>query len=101
MTMGEIIYLTERRPELGKMANDDNAGLSKPEIKRLEAIRDDVEEMLNVVAGLRCDPNAVALAAARFGIMRMSQLYDRAYVMDFTTQCVDNMELAAFLNSDA
>jgi hypothetical protein len=33
--------------------------------------------------------------------MRMSQLYDRAYVMDFTTQCVDNMELAAFLSSDA
>ena len=98
--MGEVIYLEQRRPEIRKMANDDNSGLSSREVKRLEAIRDDVEELMNVVAALRCDPNAVALAAARFGIMRMTQLYDRAYVTDFTNQCIENMELAEFLNSD-
>ena len=98
--MGEVVYLEERYPEISKMANDENTTLSSTEIKRLEAIRDDVEELMNVVAALRCDPNAVALAAARFGVMRMTQLYGRAFVTDFTIQCIENMELAQDLTSE-
>jgi hypothetical protein len=42
----------------------------------------------------------VALAAARFGIMRMTQIYGRAYVMEFTKRCVENMELAETFSAD-
>jgi hypothetical protein len=98
--MGEVIYLHKRRPEFHKMMDDDNSTLSDEDIRRLENIRDNIEELLHMVAGLRRDPKAVALASARFGIMRMSQLYGRAYVMEFTKRCIENMELADQLRSD-
>ncbi|GIS17048.1 MAG: hypothetical protein CM15mP117_24800 [Alphaproteobacteria bacterium] len=34
--------------------------------------------MLSLISGIRKDPEAVALSSARFGIMRMCQLYGRA-----------------------
>jgi len=98
--MGEVIYLYNKRPEIAKMTDDDNSSLSETEIARLENIRDNIEELLHMVAGLRRDPNAVALAAARFGIMRMTQIYGRAYVMEFTKRCVENMELAETFSAD-
>jgi hypothetical protein len=53
-----------------------------------------------MIAGIRRDPNAVALASARFGIMRMTQLYGRAYTMDFTKRCIENMDMAQQFSSD-
>jgi len=100
ISMGEVIYLHKRCPEIAKIMDDDNTSLSPEEIKRLESIRDNIEELLHMVAGLRRDPNAVALAAARFGIMRMTQLYGRAYVMEFANRCVENMELAECFKLD-
>jgi len=98
--MGEVIYLNTQRPEIAKMTDDDNGSLNDAEIARLENIRDNIEELLHMVAGLRRDPNAVALAAARFGVMRMTQIYGRAYVMEFTRRCVENMELAETFRAD-
>ena len=62
--MGEVIYLHKRRPEFHKMMDDDNSTLSDEDIRRLENIRDNIEELLHMVAGLRRDPKAVALASA-------------------------------------
>jgi hypothetical protein len=98
--MGEVIYLHKQRPEIAKMTDDDNSTLTESEIARLENIRDNIEELLHMVAGLRRDPNAVALAAARFGVMRMTQIYGRAYVMEFARRCVENMELAETFRVD-
>ncbi|NDA08777.1 MAG: hypothetical protein EBZ18_05140 [Alphaproteobacteria bacterium] len=98
--MGEVIYLHKQRPEIAKMTDDDNSTLTESEIARLENIRDNIEELLHMVAGLRRDPNAVALAAARFGVMRMTQIYGRAYVMEFARRCVENMELAETFRAD-
>jgi hypothetical protein len=53
-----------------------------------------------MIAGIRRDPNAVALASARFGIMRMTQLYGRAYTMDFAKRCIENMDMAQQFSSD-
>ena len=46
-----------------KMVDDDNGTLSDDEIRRLESIRDNIEELLHMIAGIRRDPNAVALAS--------------------------------------
>jgi len=98
--MGEVIYLQKQCPKMHKMVDDDNGSLSPKEISRLESIRDNIEELLHMIAGIRRDPNAVALAAARFGVMRMTQLYGRAYTVDFTKRCIENMDIAQQFTSD-
>mgnify|MGYP001461896492 CR=1 FL=1 len=91
--MGSVIYLRERNKklnsELDVMSADDSS-----EQKRLESIRDGVESMLTLISGIRNDPEAVALSSARFGIMRMCQLYGRAETMAFVGRCIDTVEMA-------
>ena len=91
--MGSIIYLNERNKNLPierEVASSDDAS----EQKRLESIRDGVESMLTLISGIRKDPEAVALSSARFGIMRMCQLYGRAETMAFVGRCIDTVEMA-------
>ena len=91
--MGSIIYLHERNKksngELDVVSADDSS-----EQERLESIRDGVESMLTLISGIRKDPEAVALSSARFGIMRMCQLYGRAETMAFVGRCIDTVEIA-------
>ncbi len=91
--MGSIIYLHERNKksngELDVVSADDSS-----EQERLESIRDGVESMLTLISGIRKDPEAVALSSARFGIMRMCQLYGRAETMAFVGRCIDTVEMA-------
>ena len=89
--MGEIIYL----PTAISQPTDpsDYKSLTKSEIARLEAIRDNVEALLNMVAGIRRDPEAVAYAAARFGLMRMYYLHGRAATMAFADRCIETAEM--------
>ena len=76
----------------------DDTALTPAEIKRLEAIRDNVEALLNMVAGIRCDPEAVAYASARFGLMRMYHLHGRAATMGFANRCMETAEIAKDLD---
>ena len=50
--------------------------------------------LLNMVAGIRKDPEAVALAAGRYGLMRMYQLQGRAATMAFANRCIETAEIA-------
>jgi hypothetical protein len=92
--MGSVIYLNKRKKELSDemeaLALSDNS----TEQERLESIRDGVESMLTLISGIRKDPEAVALSSARFGIMRMCQLYGRAETMAFVARCIDTVEMA-------
>ena len=92
--MGSVIYLNKRKKELPDemeaLALSDNS----TEQERLESIRDGVESMLTLISGIRKDPEAVALSSARFGIMRMCQLYGRAETMAFVGRCIDTVEMA-------
>ena len=92
--MGSVIYLNKRKKELpdemDALALSDNT----TEQERLESIRDGVESMLTLISGIRKDPEAVALSSARFGIMRMCQLYGRAETMAFVARCIDTVEMA-------
>ena len=91
--MGSVIYLHARNKklngELDVVSADDSS-----EQERLESIRDGVESMLTLISGIRKDPEAVALSSARFGIMRMCQLYGRAETMAFVGRCIDTVEIA-------
>lgn len=94
--MGEVIYLpttaSQRRDPTGYST------LTPSEVARLEAIRDNVEALLNMVAGIRRDPEAVAYAAARFGLMRMYYLHGRAATMAFADRCIETAEMAEDLS---
>jgi len=90
--MGEVIYLPNATSQ--PLDAGDYKTLTKSEIARLEAIRDNVEALLNMVAGIRRDPEAVAYAAARFGLMRMYYLHGRAATMAFADRCIETAEMA-------
>lgn len=90
--MGEVIYLPNAARHQADPA--DYTGLTQSEVVRLEAIRDNVEALLNMVAGIRRDPEAVAYAAARFGLMRMYHLHGRAATMAFADRCIETLEMA-------
>ena len=94
--MGEVIYFPNAGGS-GRALGDDT-GLTAAEVKRLEAIRDNVEALLNMVAGIRRDPEAVAYAAARFGLMRMYHLHGRAAAMNFADRCIETAEIAQDLD---
>ena len=72
--------------------------LTHDDVARLEAIRDNVEALLDMVAGMRRDPEAVAYAAARFGMMRMFHLHGRAAAMGFADRCIETAEIATDLS---
>ena len=94
--MGEVIYLPSAMR--GNRLLNQQSGLTLNEVERLEAIRDNVEALLNMVAGIRRDPEAVAYAAARFGLMRMYYLHGRAAAMSFANRCIDTAEIAEDLS---
>ena len=94
--MGEVIYLPSAR-RVDQPLNQES-GLTLNEVERLEVIRDNVEALLNMIAGIRRDPEAVAYAAARFGLMRMYYLHGRAATMSFADRCIDTAEMVEDLS---
>ena len=92
--MGSVIYLNKRKKELPDEMDALALSDKSTEQERLESIRDGVESMLTLISGIRKDPEAVALSSARFGIMRMCQLYGRAETMAFVGRCIDTVEMA-------
>ena len=95
--MGEVINFSA--PDSTRTAlPPTNEKLTQDDVARLEMIRDNVEALLNMVAGIRRDPEAVAYAAARFGMMRMFQLHGRAAAMGFADRCIETAEIATDLS---
>ena len=94
--MGEVIYLETASGTSHYLLDD--SSLSATDIKRLESIRDNVEALLDMVAGIRRDPEAVAYASARFGLMRMYHLHGRAAAMGFADRCIETAEMVQDLD---
>jgi predicted component of type VI protein secretion system len=92
--MGEILYLENYKTSPHAAPDVRASKMPQTERQRIEAIRDNIEELLNMVAGLRRDPESVALAASRFGIMRMYQIHGRAHTMAFVDRCIETAEMA-------
>ena len=90
--MGEVINFPAPGSTGAPIPSADER-LSRDDVARLEAIRDNVEALLDMVAGIRRDPEAVAYAAARFGMMRMFHLHGRAVAIGFANRCIETAEL--------
>lgn len=102
--MGEIINLNEFRPHV-EAPSAELSLVSETDRKCIEALRDQIENLLEGITHKEDLPLTVAMSAGRFAAMRMFQLQGRAETMAFIDQCITTAELcediARHLDEDA
>ena len=90
--MGEIIEISEFRHNATKPCAE--LSLTSPtDTQRIEAVRDQIEQILELITRKEDLPLTVAMSAGRFAAMRMFQLQGRAETMAFIEQCITTAEL--------
>ena len=90
--MGEIIDLKKFRPHTATPSVELST-VSETDTKRIEALRDHIEHMLEDITHIEDLPLTVAMSAGRFAAMRMFQLQGRAETLAFMDQCITTAEL--------
>ena len=90
--MGEIINLREFRPHVEAPCAE-LCLVSGADTRRIEAVRDHIEHMLENITLQEDLPLTVAMSAGRFVAMRMFQLQGRAETLAFIDQCITTAEL--------
>ena len=90
--MGEIVYLNEFRPHAVELYAELFLA-SETDTKRIEALRDQIEKILQDITRREDLPLTVAMSAGRFAAMRMFQLQGRAETLAFIDQCITTAEL--------
>ena len=102
--MGEIINLNQFRPQ-AEAPSAELSLVSEIDTRRIEALRDRIENMLVDITRKENLPLTVAMSAGRFAAMRMFQLQGRAETLAFIDQCITTAELcddiAKHLDEDA
>lgn len=89
--MGDIIHLNSYlRNTVIDAAEYAPTSLDK---QKVEAVRDNVEAQLELMAAHENMPLTVAMAAGRYAAMRLFQLQGRAETMAFIDQCIVTAEL--------
>jgi len=91
--MGEIINLNEFRPHMAVPCAELSLE-SDYDKRRIEAVRDHIEDMLEEITQKEDLPLTVAMSAGRFAAMRMFQLQGRAETLAFIDQCITTAELS-------
>ena len=90
--MGDIINLSEFRPH-AEVACAESSFESEYDKRRIETVRDHIENMLEDITQKEDLPLTVAMSAGRFAAMRMFQLQGRAETLAFIDQCITTAEL--------
>ena len=90
--MGEIINLRDFRPGVEAPCAE-LCLVSQADARRIEAVRDHTENMLESITLKEDLPLTVAMSAGRFAAMRMFQLQGRAETLAFIDQCITTAEL--------
>ena len=90
--MGEIINLNQFRSHVTAPCAELSL-VSETDTKRIEAVRDHIEHMLEDITRKEDLPLTVAMSAGRFAAMRMFQLQGRAETLAFIDQCITTAEL--------
>ena len=90
--MGEIINLNEFWSHVAAPCAELSLE-SETDTKRIEAVRDHIEHMLEDITRKEDLPLTVAMSAGRFAAMRMFQLQGRAETLAFIDQCITTAEL--------
>ena len=94
--MGDIINLSEFRPHAPAPCAE-SSFKSDYDKRRIETVRDNIENMLEDITQKEDLPLTVAMSAGRFAAMRMFQLQGRAETLAFIDQCITTAELCADL----
>jgi len=90
--MAEIIDLNKFRPHVAAPCAELSL-VSDTDTRRIEAVRDHIEHMLEQMTRTEDLPLTVAMSAGRFAAMRMFQLQGRAETLSFIDQCITTAEL--------
>ena len=90
--MGDIIILSEFRPH-APAPYAESSFESDYDKRRIETVRDHIENMLEAITQKEDLPLTVAMSAGRFAAMRMFQLQGRAETLAFIDQCITTAEL--------
>ena len=90
--MGDIINLGEFRPHVSAPCFE-STFVSDYDKRRIETVRDHIENMLEDITQKEDLPLTVAMSAGRFAAMRMFQLQGRAETLAFIDQCISTAEL--------
>ena len=90
--MGEIVNLKDFRPHVVELYAE-LFRASETETQRIEALRDQIENILEDITRREDLPLTVAMSAGRFAAMRMFQLQGRAETLAFIDQCITTAEL--------
>ena len=90
--MGEIIILSEFRSHEAEPCVELSLTPANG-TQRVEAVRDQIEHMLEHITQTEDLPLTVAMSAGRFAAMRMFQLQGRAETLAFIDQCITTAEL--------
>ena len=90
--MGNIINLSEFRPHAA-VPHAESSFESEYDKRRIETVRDHIENMLEDITQKEDLPLTVAMSAGRFAAMRMFQLQGRAETLAFIDQCITTAEL--------
>ena len=90
--MGDIINLSEFRPHAAAPCAESSFE-SEYDKRRIETVRDHIENMLEDITQKEDLPLTVAMSAGRFAAMRMFQLQGRAETLAFIDQCITTAEL--------
>ena len=90
--MGDIIILSEFRPH-APAPYAESSFESDYDKRRIETVRDQIENMLEDITQKEDLPLTVAMSAGRFAAMRMFQLQGRAETLAFIDQCITTAEL--------
>ena len=90
--MGDIINLSEFWPHAAAPCAESSFE-SDYDKRRIETVRDHIENMLEDITQKEDLPLTVAMSAGRFAAMRMFQLQGRAETLAFIDQCITTAEL--------
>jgi hypothetical protein len=90
--MGDIINLSGFRPHAASHCAELTFE-SDYDKRRVETVRDHIENMLEDITQKEDLPLTVAMSAGRFAAMRMFQLQGRAETLAFIDQCITTAEL--------
>ena len=91
--MGDIINLSEFWPHAVAVARAESTFVSDCDKRRIETLRDQIENILEDITQKEDLPMTVAMSAGRFAAMRMFQLQGRAETLAFIDQCITTAEL--------
>ncbi len=92
--MTNVINFSDHKKTSKKINISSKEDLTINEIKKLENLRDGIEQLLNTATAVHGEPLGVSLAAGRYAAMKLYQMHGRAEAMAFFDSCIQTVEIA-------